>query len=279
MGIQKPFKYSALMSVYYKEKPQYLKESIDCVVNQTVLCDEFVIVEDGPLTKELNEIIEEYQRRYPKLFNIVKIKNNGGLGPALKVGVERCSNEWIARFDSDDISVNDRCEKQLKRIMENPKIDIIGSNHIEFIDDINNKKSYSYKVLPSTNEKIISYAKRRNPFSHSAILMRKSIVLKVGNYRKYHLVEDYDLWVRMIECGAYCENINDFLNYVRVSDDLYKRRGGFKYLMSILKFKKELYNKKFYSLRDFVISSVAHIVMCLVPYQIRNLMYKKILRK
>ena len=50
-------KYSVLMSVYSKDNTQWLVESINCMLNQTVKCDEFIIVEDGPLTIELNEIL------------------------------------------------------------------------------------------------------------------------------------------------------------------------------------------------------------------------------
>ena len=271
--------YSILMSVYYKENPKWLDKSIESMIKQTEKPNEFVLVEDGSLTKELYRVIEKYTQKYSNLFKIVKLEKHSGLGLALKKGVEECSNEWIARADSDDISVPERMEKQFKRITENPKIDIIGANHIEFIDQINNKESYSYKKLPSTNEEIQKYARRRNPFSHSVVTIKKSLVIKSGNYRNYDYVEDYDLWTRMIQNGAYCENINEYLSYVRVGKNLYKRRGGMKYLKTILKFKKELYKKGFYSLKDYIISSSAHIIMCLVPNNIRDLLYKNVLRR
>ena len=77
-------KYSVLMSVYYKEKPEWLEYSIDSMLKQTIFPDEFVLVEDGPLTKELNLVVEKFEKKYPKLFKVIKIKENGGLGPALK---------------------------------------------------------------------------------------------------------------------------------------------------------------------------------------------------
>lgn len=271
--------YSVLMSVYYKDNPEWLKKAIDSMLNQTKTTNDFVIIKDGELTEELNNTIVNYQKEYPHIFHVIELKKNMGLGEALRIGVENCKNEFIARIDADDYSVQNRCEKQLKRISENLKIDMIGSNHIEFVDCIENKKSYLYKVLPSSYEEIKKYAKRRNPFSHSAMMLRKSKIIEAGNYRNYYLVEDYDLWVRMIEKNAYCENINEFLSYVRVGKDLYKRRGGLKYLKSMLKFKRELYNRKFYSFKDYIISSGAHIVMCIIPYNLRNVLYKKLLRR
>lgn len=270
-------KYSVLMSVYIKEKPEYLEASILSMLNQTYKPSEFVIVEDGPLTQDLENVINKYCNENKNLFKVVKLEKNMGLGPALRRGVEECSYDWIARIDSDDISVPERCEKQFNRIKENPKIDLIGSNHIEFIDDIDNIQSY--KNLPITNEEIQKYSRRRNPFSHSVMLLKKEKVLQAGNYREYYYLEDYDLWVRMIESGCYCENIDEYLSYVRVSKDLYKRRGGMKYLKSILKFKKELFQRGFYSLKDYLISSGTHIVVCLMPNSLRDIIYRKILRK
>lgn len=169
-------KYSCLMSIYYKENVDNLKKSLDSIYNQTVLCDEVVLVEDGPLTDELYKVIDDYKEKY-KNIHLVKLPKNVGLGPALKEGVEACSNELIARFDSDDISVNDRCEKQISEFKMDKDLDIIGSNHIEFVDNIENKNSFSYKKLPSSNEEIIKYTKKRNPFSHSAVMFKKKALL------------------------------------------------------------------------------------------------------
>ena len=131
-------KYSVLMSVYYKEKPEWLDYSIKSIINQTVLCDEFVIVEDGPLTEELQSIIDKYKNDYPKIFNIVKLEKNRGLGLALQEGIKTCKNEYIARMDSDDYSIPERCEKILKVFMNNSDYDCVGSFEAEFEDNINN---------------------------------------------------------------------------------------------------------------------------------------------
>lgn len=272
-------KYSVLMSVYSKETRENLRKSIDSALNQTILCDEFVLVEDGPLSRELNSLISEYIKKYKNIIRIIKLEKNLGLGLALNRGISECKNELIARFDSDDISVADRCEKQLNEFINDKNLDIVGSNHIEFVGDISNTKSYLFKRLPITNGDIAKYARKRNPFSHSAIMYKKSKVILAGNYKNYYFVEDYDLWVRMIKDGCKCKNINEYLNYVRVSDDLYKRRGGVKYLKSILRFKWEMYKKGFSSFADYFISSASSVMVCLMPIFLRNVVYKKLLRK
>lgn len=270
-------KYSVLLPVYYKDKANWLKEAIDCMLNQTIKCDEFVIVEDGSLTDELDKVISEYEKSNKNLFNVIKIEKNGGLGPALKLGVEKCKNEWIARMDSDDYSPKDRIEKQFNILNEYPDLGIIGSNAIEFFDNINDIASYVN--LPEKAEEVYSFAKRRCPFRHSGIIYKKSEILAAGNYQECYLCEDYDLYARMLMNGTKGYNIQEYLLYVRVSRDFYKRRGGIKYLKSILKFKKRLYKSGFYSFKDYFISAGAHVVVCLMPNSFRNFVYKKFLRK
>lgn len=272
-------KYSVLMSVYFKERVEILEETLKSIFGQTVLCDELVLVEDGKLTNELDELIGKYKNAYPKIIKIVALPKNLGLGLALKEGILNCSNELIARFDSDDISLNNRCELQLKEFINDNKLDLIGTDHIEFVDSIDNKKSYMYKKLPTKDSDIKQYARKRNPFSHSSVMYKKSSVIAAGNYRSYYYVEDYDLWVRMMMNNCVCKNIDKYLSYVRVSKDLYKRRGGIRYLKSILKFKKELYRNNFYSLQDFLVSSGSHIIVCLMPGFLRQFVYKNVLRK
>lgn len=267
--------YSILMSVYYKDNPEWLKESIDSMLSQTIKTNDFVIIKDGKLTNELDEIILEYKKKYSNMMNIIELNENVGLGPALAIGVEKCKNELIARMDSDDISIDTRIEKQLK-IMKEMQVDMVGSNIAEFVDNIENVKAY--RLLPEKHADIVKFSKKRNPFGHPSMMLRKSKIVEAGNFRSYYLVEDYDMWIRMLKKGAKAYNIQDILVFMRISDDFYKRRGGVKYLKSILKFKREQYKNGYYSLKDFIISSFASIVTCLMPNGIREFIYKKILR-
>ena len=269
--------YSILMSVYYKENPEWLRQSIESMLNQTVSTNDFVIIKDGKLTEKLDEIISEYCKKYPDIFHIIELEKNVGLGPALAIGIKECKNELIARMDSDDISVKERCEKELKKFEENQELDIVGSSIAEFIDNINNVQAY--RILPESDEEIKKYARRRNPFGHPSIMFKKSKVLEAGNYRSYYLCEDYDMWIRMIEKNAKCYNFPEILVYMRIGEDFYKRRGGIKYLKSILKFKKEQYKKDFFFFFYYIISAGTSTVICLMPNKIRDLFYKKVLRK
>lgn len=268
-------KYSVLMTVYIKEKAEYLKEAIDSMLNQTVKPSEFVLVEDGPLTEDLYNVISLYSNN--PIFKIIKLEKNCGLGLALAAGIKECSNEYIARMDSDDYSVKERIEKQFEEYEKNKNLGIVGTNVEEFNDSITNV--ISHVILPEEDEEIKNFSKKRCPFRHPSLLYKKSAVLKAGNYRNYYLVEDYDIYIRMIKSGCVCKNIQKPLTYMRISNDFYKRRGGIKYAKSILKFKNEQLRTGYFNKREYFMSTVPHVIVCLMPNFMRDLFYRKLLRK
>lgn len=268
-------KFSCLMSVYKKDNSRILKEAIESVIKQTLVPDEFVIIKDGNLTKELDEILSYYEKKY-SFIKIYGYEVNKGLWYALKLGVEKCSNEIICRMDSDDICVKTRFEKQISFLKKNPGVHLLGSNTNEFIDSISNV--ISRRKMPETNEEIIKYSKTRCPFVHPTVCFYKKDVLSVGNYMNWYLCEDYDLWTRLISKGVKSYNIQEVLVFMRTSKDFYKRRGGFKYCRSILKFKKHLRKEKYMSFTQFLKTYFASLIVCLSPNFIRAYIYKKKLR-
>lgn len=270
-------KYSVLMSVYKQENPSWLSYAIQSILEQTVAPDEFVIIKDGPLTDDLNKTINSFREEYPKLFKIIQLRQNQGLGLALKRGIVECRNEYIARIDSDDYATPTRIEEQFNVFEHNPELDIVGSNVNEFQDDISNV--IAKVVLPQDHSKICKFSKRRCPFRHPSLLYKKSAVLRAGNYRSYYLCEDYDLYIRMLKTGSLGYNIQEPLTYMRINENFYKRRGGLKYLKSIIHFKNEQLKTGYFSPREYIISTAPHIVVCLLPNKIRDIIYRKMLRK
>lgn len=99
--------------------------------------NEIVLVVDGPVSNEINNVINKYEEKY-EIFKVIRLEQNGGLGNALKIAVENSSNELIARMDSDDVSVSTRFEEQLKYFEINPEIDIVGGDITEFIGEESN---------------------------------------------------------------------------------------------------------------------------------------------
>ncbi len=169
--------YSVLMSVYYKEKPEYLRQAMDSMIHQTVPTDDFVLVCDGPLTADLDAVIAEKQQELGTILNVVRLEKNGGLGNALNEGIKHCRHELIARMDSDDISYPDRCEKQMKLFEKHPEYDVISGTVVEFNEK--QKKSKIQKKVPENQREILNYSKRRNPVNHPCVMYKKDAVIKV----------------------------------------------------------------------------------------------------
>lgn len=268
--------YSVLMSIYKKENPAFLIQSLDSVLNQTVFPSEIVMVKDGLLTRELEAVLEEYDSKFPGLFNFVSYDINHGLGYALHQGMLACSNEIVARMDTDDVARPDRMEKQLVAIESG--LDMVGSDVIEFVTSPDNPVAIT--DLPKGIDAIRSYSRRRNPFRHPPMTFRKSKVIEAGNYSSQFLYfEDWDLFNRMLACGCQADNLSEPLVAMRVSDDFYSRRGGVQYLKYAKAFKRAQLERGYFTKRDYICSYLPHAIVCLMPNSIRALIYRVILRR
>lgn len=268
--------FSVLISVYKKEKAEYLKRALQSVINQTLKPTEIVIVKDGHLTKELDDCIEDFQKQNSKLFKILSFKENRGLGLALRDGVKACKYEYIARMDSDDISKLDRFEKQFNYLQKHPETALLGTWITEFSKDENNPDTVT--KLPCIHQTIIKFAKRRNPFRHVTVVLKKSAVIQSGNYRDFLWFEDYDLFVRILQKGYLTANIPEYLVNVRADKDMFARRGGWQYLKQDYKFQKQLLKTKFIGKTDFIINITLRSIVRIIPNKVRSYVYKKILR-
>lgn len=272
-------KFSVLLSVYYKENPLFLKKSLDSVFSQTRKADEVVLVEDGPLTTELDAVIEQFVKDEPTL-KLVVLKKNQGLGRALNAGMKECSYNYVARMDTDDFCYPNRFEKQMAYIEEHPEVDLLGTWTQEFSEDENgNMKLMSLKKFPETNEDIYKFGKKRNPFEHPSVIFKKQSVIDAGGYQHCYLFEDYFMWARMMlnKCTFY--NIPEPLLYFRMTTDSFERRGGFKYAM------KEVYNLwkfkevGFFCLSEFLMNVARRFPIRIMPNKMRKWFYNKVLRK
>lgn len=269
--------YSVLMSVYYKEKSSNLKKAIESMMKQTVKTDDFVLVCDGPLTSELESVIELYKNTYSDVFNIVRLEYNAGLGIALSIGVKICKNELIARMDSDDISNLRRCEIQLSYFNTNLSCDVVSGTVAEFEDTPD--LITSYKKLPESYEKIVEYSKRRNPVNHPCAMVKKSSVLLAGNYQSFYYLEDYYLWIRMLQNKFIFHNLKEVLVYMRTDKGLYKRRSGWQYICTQMKLRNYMLRTGYISFINYIGSFFVRIVVALVPSRIRKKIYLCFLRE
>ncbi|HBK32268.1 MAG TPA: amylovoran biosynthesis protein AmsE [Porphyromonadaceae bacterium] len=266
-----PESFSVLISVYYKENPIFLHQALNSIFNQTCLPSEIVLIKDGPLTVELENVIDTYKKKYP-IFVLLQNETNIGLGLSLAKGLLACSNEIVARMDSDDISHPERFEKQLIAIEKG--YDVVSCWSTLFVDSINN--IIALKKRPEFHDDIVKLCKRRSPVSHSACIYRKSKVIAAGSYLHCELYEDYHLWVRMIMNGAKFYNVQESLFFVRTSLDQASRRGGWKYLKNEVKTFLYFHQIGFFSNCDLFINIIIRTPIRLLPAKLRYTLLKKI---
>ena len=266
---------SVLMSLYIKEKPEYVEECFQSLLRQTVQANEWVVVEDGPLTDELYAVLDKYQKEYPGLIKRVPQAVNQGLGIALQIGVPECSNDIIARMDTDDIAREDRFEKQLAEFAKDPDLDIIGSNIDEFEDTP--KDIVASRNVPLTDPEIKQYQKKRDSFNHMTVMYKKKAVLDAGNYQSCPLMEDTYLWVRMMKNGVKCKNLAEPLVLARIGKDMFNRRGGWAYFKKYKAGRKMVYDTGYISWFDYSKTIVIQFFVALMPGALRGWLFKNML--
>lgn len=269
--------FSVLMAVYREEKPNYLNEALLSIENQTVKPQEIVLVEDGVLTESLNKVIQHHKDLLGDQLKVIEKKKNEGLGLSLSVGARYVDTNWIARMDTDDISINNRFELQLKKIVDNKKLALIGGQVDEFSDNLDNVVGKRY--VPTSQAEILNFLKWRNPFNHPTVMIRKDALEAVGGYQGNGKLEDYFLWSKLIIAGYDVENLSEILVHMRVDNGMYGRRGDWQNLKEIIALKKLLRKHKLIGFWEEVFGMFVLIANTIIPEGMRKFLYQHILHK
>lgn len=234
--------FTVLISIYFKEQPKHFNACMESIWDyQTLKPSEIIMVEDGPLTPELDRVVAQWQEKIGNVLKITKLSQNVGTGKAKNIGLQQCSHEIVCIVDTDDISVSDRFEKQITVFTKDPELVILGGQITEFVDDIDSPSGM--RNVPLTNLDLRNYAKRQSPFNNMTIAYRRTKILEVGGYQHHLWMEDYNLFLRVIAKGYKIQNLADILVYARIDNGMHARRKGYEYIKSekqLLKLKKEL---------------------------------------
>lgn len=228
---EKPADFSVLIPVYAGDEANRFRRALDSVtVEQNRPPAEVVIVQDGPVSAQIEEQIAEAEARLANV-KVVRLTQAAGLARALDAGLAACSFDFVARMDADDVSLPERFELQLPYLESG--YDIIGSALEEIAED--EAVGLVYRPVPLDQQRIFAASSFRSPFHHPAVVYRKSAVLEAGGYGEMAGVEDYWLWLRLLHRGAKAANLSQPLLKYRVSAGAYHRRGGQKMLSAELK--------------------------------------------
>lgn len=267
------------MSVYKKDNAKYLSRALLSIYDeQTIKPDEIVVVFDGPLTKELYEVLDSFRKGKENIVFYYPQETNKGLGEALKIGSEYCTGDYIFRMDADDISHPQRFEKQISYVKANLQIDVVGTDIAEFYFNPD-EENLRMRVCPNNHADIVKMGKKRNPMNHVTVCIKKTALQKSGGYESLLLIEDYYLWLKMISAGCLFSNINETLVYVRIGNGFHSKRGS-KTRISSWKFIQKYMVKSGMITRFEAFMNMIYIkIFIYCPACLRKIIYDKILRK
>ncbi|WP_174803436.1 glycosyltransferase [Martelella limonii] len=267
--------FTVLMAVYHKDSPELFRNALESVFLNSLAPNAVLVVADGPLTPQLDDVLSDFGSREPTL-GVVRLPANLGLANALNEGLKHVETEWVARADSDDRNHEDRFAKQAAALLAaGEELDIIGSAIREIDQD---GTQLAVRRTVSGHDAIISYATRRSPFNHMTVWYRAAFAQKVGGYPDIFLKEDYGLWASMIQAGARCENLSDITVDAMTGREMYKRRGGLKYAIAEVKLQKHLAKCNVKPNYIAIIDGFVRASIFLMPASFRSVVYRRVLR-
>lgn len=271
-------KFSVLMTVYDKENPVNFHSSLKSIlVEQTRIPDQFVLVYDGPVSKELSDVAESFKSLFPNEYEIVELSENKGQGAASNAGLKRCKYDLIARMDSDDISYQDRFESELQIFDKDNTVDVVGGFITEFNGDQSNITGI--RATAEMHEQIINKFKHRMAMNNVTVMYKKSAIMEIGGYSEERANEDFNLYVRLLLKNKKFYNIQRPLVNVRVGDDMIERRGDIRIYHAWKKNQRLLYKGGVINFVEYLINCTICYFFVKCPKWIKEFLYKVVLRK
>jgi len=217
---------TVLMTAYSRTTVHELERSVASVMGQTRPPEDFLVVVDGPVPEPLDTALAAAMAAHPTL-RVERLPQNLGSGLASARGLELATGDYVARHDSDDISLPHRLEREMDAV-EQHHLDLVGSAMLEFEGTPDNV--VGVRRNPRSHEQIAARMRLNNPMNNPTVLFRRQLALDVGSYADLRYMQDYDLFARMLAAGARAGNLDEPLVLFNASDGMIARRGGWRML-------------------------------------------------
>lgn len=277
--------FSVSMCVYGGDNAEHFDVALRSVIDQSLQPNEIVLTVDGPIPAEIENVILKYQDELSSSsinFKIIRLEKNMGHGEARRICFDNCSFPLIALMDADDISVCDRFKKQIEFYDIHPDVSVVGGIISEFVSqsDPNNVSiKAGNRIVPENDVEIKNYMKKRCPMNQVTVMFKKEDVNSVGGYIDWYCEEDYYLWIRLALAEKTFGNIPENLVNVRVGNEMYQRRGGWKYFKSEAGIQKYMKDNKMIGLVRYMINVCERFVLqVLMPNWLRGFLFQKLAR-
>jgi len=267
---------SVIMSVYNQDKIKFVDESVKSILSQTYPDFELVLVDDGLTENDLINYLESLAHS-DKRVKLLHNQNNEGLAYSMNRAIENSSGLFLARMDADDVMHPDRLKMQVKFLNKHSDIDVVGTFQLEIDEDGNKLNEVRF---PTDHDNMVKYFGKRNPVGHVSAMMRKSFFEKAGKYsEEMKTDQDTVLWLEGLKKGARMGNVPEFLTSVRVSNDFYNRRAGFKKAVHDARNRIRVIKELNLSLNNYVYLFTRFIFQIIPSENLKRYGYKHIRRK
>jgi glycosyltransferase involved in cell wall biosynthesis len=263
--------YSVLLTVYGGDDPDELETALESVVTQSLPPTEVVVVKDGPVGDEISSTLNRYSCHSEIDFVLCGLKENQGRGAAAKHGLKRCQYDLVGLMSADDICLQNRFERQVRFLNSHPEIDVVGGYVAEFDKDPDDP--IAFRKVPTEPTDIRRFARSRNPMTEVSVLFRRDVVVEVGGYRSVDRLEDWDLWVRLLQNGATFANIPEVLVQVRAGEDMFGRRGGFEYAREEIRQQYDFFRWGFIGVFRLFYNLLTRVPIRFFPNRLRGWVY------
>jgi len=210
---------------YKNSNVVHLSAAIDSVLSQKLLPQEIHLIQDGPVTKPLEDLVKQYIERYSYIKHILNVENMG-LAQAINISILNSTSKYYARMDSDDIAHPDRFIKQVSFLENNLNIDILGTWAFVFENELPSKNC-SIRIMPVANKEIHELFHYQNPLIHPSVMFRRNVFAKIGLYDiKFPSECDLELWARALKLEIGISNLSEPLLYYRNTGVIARRTAA-----------------------------------------------------
>lgn len=180
---------SVLIPVY--NAGQYLRPSLQSILEQTYPNLEILIIDDGSTDNCIDSIVDIKDSRIRILT-----QENSGRAAAMNYGLEVLSGDFYVAQDADDISYPQRVERQMKCLLENPDIAVVFVGHNLIINGKVIAPRFVAKTVEQCRQDIDNF---RMPGLGPTPMYRVSMVSDIRFESTLKVAEDVDYILRIGE--------------------------------------------------------------------------------
>ena len=268
--------YSVILPVYSGDDAEWFKMSVQSVLDQTLPSDDLIIVVNGPVSVDLDDLVRSLEADQPAI-TVITLATNVGTGGARNQGIKAAKHDLIAVQDADDISLPSRMALLVAALAADPDLAMVGGQLGEFAGD-DPAEVTSYRRVPTSAAEVRDFAHRRMPVNGPTLMFRKAPVLAVGGYGEGSRSEDYLLIARLLASGAAISNIPDVVLHYRAGPEAIARRRTWKHFRGFVTTRVQVKRLGVGTWLDVLIPCAAQLVLTLMPQPVTAWFYRNILR-